>query len=152
MVLFLTLAVSVWVGVYTGKKKVFIRSSKTLFELQQARAKFLESCAKLVPNDEQIIFADKVTGYDQKSATECLLLLTANSCRLMTAKGRKTLFSINLDQIQGMSMVEGKDMHVTIHCKEVDIEENVERMWDVLVCISPSVCISIDSSVRVGCI
>ena len=70
----------------TGKTKLFIRSSRTLFELQAQKAKFLKTAGEVVPASEQLIFADKVTGYDQGVACECLLVLTGDALRLMRGK------------------------------------------------------------------
>jgi hypothetical protein len=54
--------------------------------LQAQKAKFLKTAGEVVPASEQLIFADKVTGYDQGVACECLLVLTGDALRLMRGK------------------------------------------------------------------
>lgn len=66
-----------------GHTKIFIRSPKTLFELQALRTKFLQGAAKGIPSTEVMVYADRVIGYDQEARTECLFVLTSQAARLM---------------------------------------------------------------------
>jgi len=120
-----------------GKTKIFIRSPKTLFALEDLRSAFIDKATAALPPEEQLIFCDRVIGYDREEKTELLFVIASLHCFLI--RGDKVLFKIGMQELQGMTMGEKKDGYLILHCKEALPEKELKKtsprapaQWNVL--------------------
>jgi len=108
-----------------GHTKIFIRSPKTLFKLEDMRQEFLANAAARLPPEEGMIYAEKVYGYDQKEKAELLFCISSKSCYLI--RGAKMLFKINTTELQGLTVGDKKDGYLILHCKEALDEKELKK-------------------------
>eukprot|EP00457_Paulinella_chromatophora_P001519 gb/GEZN01001521.1/.p1 GENE.gb/GEZN01001521.1/~~gb/GEZN01001521.1/.p1 ORF type:complete len:954 (-),score=161.87 gb/GEZN01001521.1/:137-2947(-) len=119
-----------------GKTKIFIRSPKTLFELEDLRADFLDKAQSFIPND-QLVFADSVMGYDQQAKVALLVIIAANNCYLL--RDGKIVMKVSTTELQGLTVGDKVDGFLIMHCKEeLDQKELAKktpreaRYWNVV--------------------
>jgi len=62
-----------------GKSKVFIKNANTILSIEDARMKFLELAASFLPPTDNLIFADKVFGFNSKGIRQELYLCVAGT-------------------------------------------------------------------------
>jgi len=120
-----------------GKTKIFIRSPRTLFSLEDARGLFLTQAQAAIPPEEKLIFADRVVTYDNLEKVEVLFIVASLHCFLL--RDTKVLFKIGISELEGMTMGDKKDGYLILHCKEALPEKELKKtnprapaQWNVL--------------------
>eukprot|EP00808_Paulinella_micropora_P029094 g73973.t1 len=118
-----------------GKTKIFIRSPKTLFELEDMRADFLDKAQAVIPNDP-LVFADQVMGYDQQAKVALTVIIAANNCYLV--RDSKVVMKVSTKELQALTVGDNNDGYLIMHCKEhLDEKELAKksprepRYWNV---------------------
>jgi myosin-1 len=138
-----------------GKTKIFIKSPKTLFALEDLRTAFLDNAANKLTEfkEEQFIYADRVTGYEQKVSslkkdqqpgenvemisTEYILILSSHSVSLFNPVLSK-LIRIPLNEVSALTTGAlnnpQADGFLIVHCIERDRQtQEVTGSYDILV-------------------
>eukprot|EP00013_Stygamoeba_regulata_P029505 CAMPEP_0177646040 /NCGR_PEP_ID=MMETSP0447-20121125/9564_1 /TAXON_ID=0 /ORGANISM="Stygamoeba regulata, Strain BSH-02190019" /LENGTH=1013 /DNA_ID=CAMNT_0019148551 /DNA_START=85 /DNA_END=3126 /DNA_ORIENTATION=+ len=88
-----------------GKEKVFIRSPKSIFQLEEARNNFITSMASLIheSHHDDIIFADKVYGFDAKCQRSPLTVAIAAQ-GVHVFQGKKLLHRAPMEDFSGITL------------------------------------------------
>jgi len=118
-----------------GKTKVFIRSPKTLFNLEDIRAAFYDKAAALIDNTEQLLYADRVDLLLEGQVDRDNMFIISDRA-LYIIKDRVCRLHITTDMISGVILPDTLDGFAAIQCKR--LENNVvegqpplETHWDV---------------------
>lgn len=123
-----------------GKTKVFIRSPATLFKIEDMRSNFIAQAATMLPEGEQLIYADKVIAYAEGGSKQPqLLLMTGDHAYLFDLKAKPGQWSqqVTCEELQGILLADKKDGWMVLQCREcpppnAKKQDNL-RQWDVLI-------------------
>jgi len=100
-----------------GKTKLFVRSPKSVFALEELRTKFHVSLAAMIEKShhDDIIFADKVFGFD-KNCKRAPLLLAIAAQGVHVFEGKKLLHRAPMEDFSGITLPsEGNDGWMVLH-------------------------------------
>jgi myosin-1 len=127
-----------------GKTKIFIKSPKTLFQLEDLRTKFLNDSELLMSEKkDQFIYADKVVVWDttkvkpdnnvQPTKNYNTLILGAQNCYIVS-DNKKAVTTISMNQLAGISLGDQHaDGFLVLHCQDKDRNGNIVKNYDYLV-------------------
>jgi len=106
------------------------------------RNNFISQATLMLPEGEQLIYADKVIAYSESGQKQAqLLLMTGDHAYLFDLKAKPGQWSqqITCEELQGIILGDKKDGWMVLQCKECPPpnsnpkkQDNL-RLWDVLI-------------------
>jgi len=99
----------------SGKTKVFIKNAKDILGIEDARKNFMDTSASYLPEDDGLIYADKVFAFNAKiSRSELLFVVGGKGFYFFDPDGRQTEHYIPYSDMELIGL-NGKEGWITCH-------------------------------------